>query len=122
MRCAALLLLVVAYTTGGCADSGPLAERDVAFRTAVDEAALERGIRLTPGVELMRVDRRPHTADPFDFYGHAEHASGSDRVRFRVWRYHGRPTETTRQAADTLLDQMIDRIERAMDARRQAAK
>lgn len=127
VKCTAFILIAAALAGGGCSDNGLVADRNVAFREPVDEAALERGIRMTPGVELMRVERRKadrylFQADPFDFFGQAEHASGSDRVRFRVYRYHGRPTPTHERAANTLLDRMVERIEQAMTERRKAAQ
>ena len=123
------LLLVACLTGVGCADTGLVVDRTVPFHEPVDEAALERGIRLTPGVELTRIERHEDKADrylfeaqAFDFFGLAEHASGSADVRFRVRRYHGRPTPTHVQAANTMLDRMVERIEQAMADRRKAAR
>lgn len=123
------LLLAACWAAVGCTDTSLVADRTVAFREAVDEAALERGIRLTPGVELTRIERHADKADrylfeaeAFDFFGLAEHASGSADVRFRARRYHGRPTPTHVQAANTLLDRMVERIEQAMAERRNTAR
>lgn len=97
------------------------AKRDVTFRRQVDEAALENGIRSTPGVELNEVVRQGPTFYNFratdDLSGQVKHRPIAETVEITVFRWNHKPTDQQKGTAEDLIARMIERIERAVASR-----